>query len=572
MPTLIHDIASPLQAVLILTPHDWGAGCSITSRFSTRVATARTGLDSRSSDYVLPRHDFRLDYLLDATEAAELRARLLSLAGDRLALPLWIDDAANDANWGTWAIFSGPTITYDYTAGTYTIGVGAQARRASLLYCRLRGTPTLQAISGTHAIISLDVFEDCPDSLALGYNALGGETPGIPNPDWSDGIEESYSSQVEYEEIGRGRESAVRGDEATVRRGQRAGFVLDRSDARKLLRYWASVRGGWQSFTMPLWFAPVSATNITARFGADELTLDFDSPSIAQAEAEFIEEVATVVGTPAQASTPRAFLYRLQWEGASTAMTWTSWESSLVRSSVTYVPQKITHRSLKEALAIEGDSVEIVCDNFDGCPLRAFILLELERRLLAEIYECDPSSPSTALQVFGGAVSRVRNEGGSLVGICDALGGLLDRKLPRFFTQRLCNYTLYSDLCGVSAATHKETGTVASISGSVIDVTTAAADAADYFASGWALFGTGDTAERRAIVRSEPIVGGQRLTLHRPLKQTGALAVDFYPGCSGEFDAGGCAKFGNQDRFGGAPRQPAYIEAVATGYKPKTGK
>jgi hypothetical protein len=78
--------------------------------------------------------------------------------------------------------------------------------------------------------------------------------------------------------------------------------------------------------------------------------------------------------------------------------------------------------------------------------------------------------------------------------------------------------------------------------------------------------------ERRPIIRSAPISGGQRLTLTRPLEQTTPVAVSMYPGCSGEFGATGCAKFSNQDNFEGSPRRPPFIDAVATGYKPKTGK
>ena len=48
-------------------------------------------------------------------------------------------------------------------------------------------------------------------------------------------------------------------------------------------------------------------------------------------------------------------------------------------------------------------------------------------------------------------------------------------------------------------------------------------------------------------------------------------AVSILPGCDSQF-TGGCAKFANQENFGGAPYHPAYIEQQATGRQTKTGK
>ena len=105
-----------------------------------------------------------------------------------------------------------------------------------------------------------------------------------------------------------------------------------------------------------------------------------------------------------------------------------------------------------------------------------------------------------------------------------------------------------------------------------LDVTGGAALAADWFAYGFMVIGAGDTMEVRFIARSSPIGGGQRLTVHRPLFYNGSgAAVEFYPGCDGQF-ASGCAKFANQINYGGAPHKPDYIESVGTGFKAKTGK
>lgn len=572
MPTLTHSISSPVDAVLILIRHNWQAGCQVKPRFSTQIATARTGLESRAPEFALPRHSATLSYRLNESEAVELRTTLQTLAGERLAIPLPCDDALNDGAWADWRIFNGPTVTYDDTAGTYTVGAGGQARKATLLFCRMRGDPQIVPDSQGTSTISFEVFEDAPDSLALAPNVVSGESPSLPDADWSQELSEGYVSQIEYEDVGNGRETIVKGAEATVRRAQRGGFHVTREEARELLRFWVSKRGAWQSFTCPLWYEPGSPENATMRFAGDSLSMSFPAPNVATVTAEFIEELATIVGVPAQAQAGRQWLYRAQWRGASAVMAWTSNESQLTHSSQVYTPRKLTHRKFTQTLKSEGDSLEIVCENFAGNPFLPFVKLQLERKLDVVVYECDPATPSGAVKIFEGTVDTVKPRGGLMVATCAALGGAMKKRIPAQNIKPTCNTTLYSTLCGVLPASFVQTGTLGTQTDNVVEVTSASAHAADYFAKGYATFGTGDTMETRAIIRSTPISGGQELTLHRPLEQTGALAVSMYPGCSGEFGATGCAKFSNQDHFGGSPRRPPFIDSVATGFKQKTGK
>lgn len=572
MPTLFHDIASLVDAVLVLVRHDWAAGCQIKPRFSTQIATARTGLESRAPEFALPRCDAVLSYSLNAAEAVEFRNRLETLRASRLAIPLPCDDALNDGAWSDWRIFAGPTLTYDDTAGTYTVGAGAQARKATLLFCRLRGDPKISPASQGFATVTFEVFEDAPDSLALAANVVTGESATLPDADWAQELTEGYVSQIEYEDIGNGRETVVRGDEATIRRAQRAGFHVTRSEARKLLRFWVSKRGAWQSFTCPLWFEPGSPENATMRFAGDSLAMSWPSPNVATISAEFIEELATIGGVPAQAQAGRQWLYRLQWRGASAVMAYTSNESALTHSSQVYAPQPITHRKFSQTIKPDGDALEITCSNFSGNPFLPLVKLQLERKLDLIVYECDPATPSGAVKIFEGTLSDAKPRGGLMVGTFDTLGGAMKKKIPAQTIKATCNTTLYSTLCGVLPASFVQTGTLGTQAGAVVEVTSASAAAADYFAKGYATFGTGDTMERRAIIRSAPVSGGQELTLHRPLEQTGALAVSMYPGCSGEFGATGCAKFSNQDNFEGSPHRPPYIDAQATSFRPKTGK
>jgi hypothetical protein len=253
-------------------------------------------------------------------------------------------------------------------------------------------------------------------------------------------------------------------------------------------------------------------------------------------------------------------------------MAYTSNESAVTYSAQVYAPQSIIHRKLTQTLKPEGDSLEVVCSNFAGNPFLPLVKLQVERKLDLIVYEFDPATPAAAVKIFEGTLARPTPRGGLMGGTFDAFGGAMKKRIPAQTIKATCNTYVYSTLCGVNPASFVQTGTLGAQAGAVVDVTSASAHADDYFARGHATFGTGDTMERRAILRSEVIGGGQRLTLHRPLIQTSAVAVSMFPGCSGEYGSTGCAKFSNQDDFEGSPHRPPFIDAVATGYKPKTGK
>ncbi|MCX6952731.1 MAG: phage BR0599 family protein, partial [Verrucomicrobia bacterium] len=181
-------------------------------------------------------------------------------------------------------------------------------------------------------------------------------------------------------------------------------------------------------------------------------------------------------------------------------------------------------------------------------------------------------SPAVAAMIFSGEIARAPSKGRFYSAKAVLLGGALKMDVPNFKCQAGCNYTVYDELCGVNPAAYQVAGTIAAINAVTVDVACGSAAAADWFASGYATFGTGDDLELRYILRSTPIAGGQRITLHRPLvTHLVTDAVVMLPGCDSQF-TGGCLKFANQENFGGAPYHPAYIEQVATGRQTKTGK
>lgn len=555
---------------LCLLQPDFDRGIKVRSRFSTLISEGRSGIEGRSPEHADMRHETTLAYQLSPAEAVEFRTALLTLGDTRIAVPLWMDALKPT---GDDDVFSGGFyVNFNGGGGLYSVNAASgYDYTAGLLIGRLKARPRLRAVSQTHSVVEISIVEDSPISAEIAPNALA-MTDFDLAPSWSEEVSDFTQWRLQSEDIGQGREGAVSGQESSTRRGQAASFLLTRDEARQLLTFFAAKKGALSSFDVPMWYKPGTTETVTVRFSEDSLSLVWVTATHARVAIEFIEEVALILGVPDQEQAGRAWLYKFTFEGSS-PVGYTSAPEALTFDGLSYAAEKIRHGNFSQSLRPQGDDITIECDGFTGCPLESIAKLELERKLSLDVYECDPTAPSGAQLMFSGQVLTAQIKGRRLLGSASTLGGIMRRKLPRFLVQRTCNYTLFDSLCGVSAAAHKVTGTLASASGNTITVTCGSAAAADYFANGWVLVGSGSTAERRAVLRSSPTGGGQILTLHKAIRQTGTPAVEFYPGCDGQFEStAGCARYANQNRFGGAPRQPAFIETVATGYNQKLGK
>ena len=253
-------------------------------------------------------------------------------------------------------------------------------------------------------------------------------------------------------------------------------------------------------------------------------------------------------------------------------MTWTDWESQLVHGALAYLPKTIELKSSVETPRPGQTEWEFLVYDFDGNPLRAFGRLARERRLMLEIREADPSAPAQASLVFVGEVRSALNKGRLFTVTASLFGGALKALVPQVYTQQGCNAVCGDSICGVDLEAIKTAGMIASVDGTTIDVSCSGAAGEDVFAFGFAQFGVGDAIELRYIMKSVPIAGGQRITIHRAL-WTSVVGTDavLYPGCDQQY-SGGCARLGNQARFFGAPYKTDYLETVDSGYRTKTGK
>ena len=129
----------------------------------------------------------------------------------------------------------------------------------------------------------------------------------------------------------------------------------------------------------------------------------------------------------------------------------------------------------------------------------------------------------------------------------------LQRTGLRRLYQRNCPHVLYEPACGADRKAYVTRGKVASVTGHTIAVIEAAANAAGYFAGGYAEWDWQDNRTERRMITAH---SGRSLTLTRAGGGLAAgLAIELYPGCDRTLAT--ChAKFTNSVNYGGFPWIP----------------
>jgi uncharacterized phage protein (TIGR02218 family) len=300
---------------------------------------------------------------------------------------------------------------------------------------------------------------------------------------------------------------------------------------------------------------------LLARFAEPQIAWDYSKPQRARCRIKFLE-VADEYVTPNTEAEP-AFLYKFT-EILPTLLPhfFTSYENPIEWDGDTWTPAPFSHGSIKTGAKLDREEVEITSwgGNFPTNPLAKFFPYTLEGDLFLDIVRVNAANPSDASAeiLFAGIVTKPDFTGKNWKATARWLGNLLDRNVPRFFFQKTCNVALYSAKCGVNPADYQVTGPIAVVDDVTIDITTADDHEADYFSGGYCQ--TTDLAsadfERRGILHSEPIAGGQRLVIDRPFRVAGVgTALDFFPGCNYSLEM--CnGRFNNGGRFRGFPFIP----------------
>jgi uncharacterized phage protein (TIGR02218 family) len=568
-----------LDIAVLDLPVEWSPRCSLAYRFRSSVEAGQSGHENRRPGAEELRINLAVHLVLSGTDAQAFRQQLAILARDVLAgtnsawigVPLWLDEFAG-ADWGNRIHNAGRL--FDRTAGAIVDSASSLDPAhvyLPLIVGHIDELPELPADVPDQIDFSFTLFDDSPWEFRAGINASG--TPGVwPDlvPDWAQPVVDQPEHGLRGVALGHTRERPLDGQEQAFRWKQQAGFTLDgRTQIRALLAFFVASEGLRRKFDTPWWIVPGTATpeapsSTKARFASETLTLDYLEPDLAETTVQVVQlpwEVAGVVGETPELG-PRVYLYQFSL-GLPTPQVsrFTNWVKPLARTGDgTYAPAPMQHREIPDVLDIENNRVMLDSFTFAGNPLDLFhVQGELEAPLTLTIYATEtwPVDPDAATAIWVGEVKLPGRNGRAIEAPVPFAASLLELEVPRVRLGPTCNTTFCSAQCKLTLADYLETGTFGATSdGLVLDITTTAANAANYFALGKIELGSGAAWETRSIIASEPITGGQRLTVDWPVRQAAAgQAVVFHPGCARTADA--CRAWSNYPNFLGHEHVPS---------------
>jgi hypothetical protein len=531
----------------LLSPHEWSTNFVLIPRFPSDVTAGETDREGRRAEDEALRFNVQLHLLTMDADAQALRVAKATLGTGWVGVPVWPDRQLG-ATWADRAL--DPQVLIDLTAVAlvaHDAVLDPTHTYAPLLVGHVDTFGETSVLTRGMGDEKLVITGDAPWEFRIGVNAVvaSGTFPESLAPSWvSEPIERALQG-VTFEQIGEQRVRMAENVEKPFKWAQDAEFLLaSRADLRTFLGFFLASQGPRKNFDQPWWFTPGDATpeapaTTKARFASESVELQFETDSVARVVIQVVQVPWEIVGvggeTPPQP--PRVYYYKLTHR-VPTPQIWrfTNWPRALTRAGDgDYVPSSFKHQEISEGIDFYAEEVTIDSFVFDGNPLNLLVPFQLEGPLDLEIWEgeTDPIDPDAATLRWTGEIKRAQQVGRRITAIATFLGGLPSLELPPFRICTTCNTNLFEPACGLLAADYEQAGTLTAKVGMVLTITTAAANAADYFANGWIEMGAGATFERRNIIASSPVAGGQQLVIDWPLRQAAAAqAVRFWPGCS----------------------------------------
>lgn len=326
----------------------------------------------------------------------------------------------------------------------------------------------------------------------------------------------------------------------------------------------------------------VDATQIfplqLSRISGSQVSLKFEHDTLAETQLRFVEVPwetispgGESVGITFGALPDSAYLYlfTIAIPGNLRSFFYTDNAQPITYDGSTYNPKGIEHGSIRLALGLDRQQVQIKCRTFNLNPLNQMLPFSLEYPLMLEISEVDvvAGAATNVRRVFYGEVTNCSSVGPIMTATAKSFGSMFDRKIPRLLIQPTCNFSLYDTGCGISRASLQHDallGTWNSATGVLVVNTVTLASVAvtaapiHYFANGIVEVGTGASRQQRWIADSLAQSGSNiQLTLSSSFVGTWAAGstIKIWPGCDGRYET--CSgKFANAQQFGGFPFTP----------------
>ena len=557
---------------------DWTEGVRVQHRIASEVTTLESGQEIRRASAASMLLTQAFDILLTEDEAEELRIAHGDMqASDYIAAPLH-PDAWPKAEYAAKRKYD-PQFVVNFEEGSGvevypadSIPVNPPYKYlAPLLVGKLLTEIRFKAINENQAKARVTLAEDSPYAFRIEARDmdLGNDWPAELSPDWKSEITEIARNGFKRTQIGSLRERQTDGDERVNWWERAATFLLLEDEIATLLDFWSGKLGMVRSFLAPAWFTPGTPTQdaphgFASRFDSDNLDVTYTKPNMASASLRLVVlPWEGVDSTPYQKpQTVRLFEFTYQ---TPTPYLWrfTDHETTLANAEGSWLPApfELTSRNTRD-LELSAKPFRLLSHSFTGNPLNLFHPYGPEAPIRIRVIEADLGDLDNGVTLRVGTVSDVMQKSRELETECEPFNGILDSPFPSFMIQHKCNWRLFSPQCGLSKATYKSSGTIDSIDGAEIVITTAAPESTGYFAGGFLEIADGLNYERRSIIASVKGTGTQTMTLNKPLRiNTVGASLDFFPGCDKKGNT--CrSKFSNFTNFSGFENIPEVSPSI----------
>jgi hypothetical protein len=569
VPFIVNQQLGGESLSLLLFPHNWKKEFLLDVAYPSGIEETLSGEEDRFPEAAAIR--LTGHYHLQQTGPAlqELRELRATYAGGLVAAPLYCEAYQASLYTTKARLDSAYVINYD-AAQNYQIypgdslpGTFPYPTAAPLIVGKLATQGTLAAFDFDKSQAGYTIVEDAP--IAFGHTAksslLPASWPTSLRPNWKSPYNEDIQNALKRESYGQNRQTAVTGKDYVPRLVRKFAVALTNGDQiRDLYDFVSSRKGVAEAFSAPPHFAPGTPSlnaphATTCRFTSPRIRLSFKDRDLATTTIS-ITQLPWEISPSRIYSLPRAvWLAKLEYKvDVPQFHYFTTADKDVPYAGKTYLPGYIEPGRLSETLTgWASQSYQLKSHATEDNPLVAIHSGDREAELELTLYLCDPDDPdATAVERFRGLLRQTKSESETLTGRFIVAGGALEEELGHYVYKPDCNAAVFSPACGVSKAGFTTAMTVAAIGDRTLDLDTLTAFDPGYFSRGFVEIGTGPNFQRRAILDSQVIAGGQRLTLDRDFRDIAVLdSASVVPGCNGE--RSDCA-----GKFGRYPSMPAH--------------
>ena len=231
------------------------------------------------------------------------------------------------------------------------------------------------------------------------------------------------------------------------------------------------------------------------------------------------------------------------WTEAGAHWRYTNGDLAVVYGGNTFVPATLQRDEIQYSGQLEVTTLNISIAAL-ASPVVQYMASTPLDIVWIEVLRMNRDVAAEVLPVFIGHIKRVSFKGAAAQVECVGLEFFLRQPIPRYRYQAGCNWTVFSEFCGLTKATYTHAVTLATVSADGLTLTSADFDA---LADGYFLYGElvyGD--QRRMLVYH---VGATVMMQYKIADLADGASVSAVAGC--DWSHARCTALGNTDNYGG---------------------